>query len=112
MIRHTIVVASFVLIASAANAESNADRHGFDTARHGHGHGHGHHIVIINNPTPPTPLDWGIGGGVQNIVGAPRKVTPQMEDAWQARCKPERWQDRDGIMRFHYAEPDCDLSRP
>jgi hypothetical protein len=31
--------------------------------------------------------------------------------AWQARCRPTVIEDREGLRRTQYAEPDCDLSR-
>ncbi len=35
----------------------------------------------------------------------------QARAAWQARCRPTFVEDREGIRRAQYAEPDCDLSR-
>jgi hypothetical protein len=65
--------------------------------------------------TPSQTTDFKVNGkGVIRVV--PR--TPEQEKAdeearaaWQARCRPTVVEDREGIRRTRYAEPDCDLSR-
>jgi hypothetical protein len=39
------------------------------------------------------------------------KAEAQGREAWQARCRPTVIEDREGLRRVRYAEPDCDLSR-
>jgi hypothetical protein len=39
------------------------------------------------------------------------KADAEGRDAWQARCRPTVVEDREGMRRTRYAEPDCDLSR-
>ncbi len=53
-----------------------------------------------------------------SVIRAVPKLTPEEEKAdeaaraaWQARCRPTFVEDREGIRRARYAEPDCDLSR-
>lgn len=53
-----------------------------------------------------------------SVIRAVPKLTPEEEKAdeaaraaWQARCRPTFVEDREGIRRALYAEPDCDLSR-
>jgi hypothetical protein len=72
----------------------------------------------IRNGIPLTPsqaTDSKINGGT--VIRAAR-LTPEQEKAdadgrvaWQARCHPTTVEDRDGLRRTQYAEPDCDLSR-
>ena len=40
-----------------------------------------------------------------------KKVEEERRAVWQARCRPTVIEDRDGLRRTQYAEPDCDLSR-
>jgi hypothetical protein len=53
-----------------------------------------------------------------NVIHAAPPLTSEQQKgeedgraAWQARCRPAIVEDRDGIRRTTYAEPDCDLSR-
>jgi hypothetical protein len=39
------------------------------------------------------------------------KADTEARAAWQARCRPSVIEDREGMRRTKYAEPDCDLSR-
>lgn len=74
--------------------------------------------AAIANGTPLTPsqaTDSKINGGT---VIRTARLTPEQEKAdadghvaWQARCRPTTVEDRDGLRRTQYAEPDCDLSR-
>jgi hypothetical protein len=64
--------------------------------------------------TPSQATDSKINGGT--VIRAVR-LTPEQEKAeadgraaWQARCRPTSVEDRDGLRRTQYAEPDCDLS--
>ena len=54
----------------------------------------------------------------ENVIRAAPPLTPEQQKAdeegraaWQARCRPTVVEDRDGMRRTKYAEPDCDLSR-
>ena len=40
-----------------------------------------------------------------------QKAHAEALDAWQARCRPTVVEDREGLRRTRYAEPDCDLAR-
>jgi uncharacterized membrane protein len=53
-----------------------------------------------------------------NVIAAAPPLTAEQQKAveegraaWQARCRPAIVEDRDGMRRTKYAEPDCDLSR-
>lgn len=65
--------------------------------------------------TPSQSTDFSVNG--RNVIRA-MALTPEQEKAdadgriaWQARCKPAVVEDREGLRRTRYAEPDCDLSR-
>ncbi len=73
--------------------------------------------VAAGTPLLPSQMtDFHIGGRA-TIMAAPsrtpeqRKADEAAEAAWSARCKPTMVEDRDGIRRARYAEPDCDLTR-
>jgi hypothetical protein len=64
---------------------------------------------------PSQPASFSVNG--ENVI-APALLTPEQQKAeaegratWQARCRPAAVEDRDGMRRTKYAEPDCDLSR-
>lgn len=66
--------------------------------------------------TPSQNTDFTVNGS--NVIRAAPPLTPEQEkaeaegrSAWQARCRPGVIEDREGIRRRTYAEPDCDLSR-
>ncbi len=66
--------------------------------------------------TPSQSTDFVINGS--NVIRAAPPRTPEQQKAdaeagaaWQARCRPSIIEDREGIRRRQYAEPDCDLSR-
>jgi hypothetical protein len=66
--------------------------------------------------TPSQSTDFVINGS--NVIRAAPPRTPEQQKAdaeasaaWQARCRPSVIEDREGIRRRQYAEPDCDLSR-
>jgi hypothetical protein len=40
-----------------------------------------------------------------------QKAHEEASAAWEARCRPTVVEDREGLRRVKYAEPDCDLSR-
>jgi hypothetical protein len=53
-----------------------------------------------------------------SVLRASAPLTPEQQKAeaegraaWQARCRPTVVEDREGLRRTKYAEPDCDLSR-
>ena len=66
--------------------------------------------------SPSQPASFAING--ENVIRAAPPLTPEQQKAdeegrvaWQARCRPAVVEDRDGMRRTKYAEPDCDLSR-
>jgi hypothetical protein len=66
--------------------------------------------------TPSQYTDFTVNGS--NVIRAAPPLTPEQQkaeaegrSAWQARCRPSVIEDREGIRRRKYAEPDCDLSR-
>jgi hypothetical protein len=66
--------------------------------------------------TPSQYTDFTVNGS--NVIRAAPPLTPEQEkaeaerrSAWQARCRPGVIEDREGIRRRTYTEPDCDLSR-
>jgi len=66
--------------------------------------------------TPSQSTNFSING--DSVIHAVPALTPEQEQAneqaradWQARCRPTVIEDRDGLRRTKYAEPDCDLSR-
>ena len=65
--------------------------------------------------TPSQSTDFSVNG--KNVIRA-TALTPEQEQAdadgrveWLARCKPTVVEDREGLRRTRYAEPDCDISR-
>jgi hypothetical protein len=66
--------------------------------------------------TPSQATDFSINGSTTIRAAPPRTPEEQKADAeaqaaWQARCRPTVIEDREGIRRTRYAEPNCDLSR-
>jgi hypothetical protein len=62
------------------------------------------------------PANFSINGN--SVIAAVPPLTPEQEKAeaearaaWLARCRPTVVEDREGLRRTRYAEPDCDLSR-
>src|ERR1700676_264804 len=62
------------------------------------------------------PANFGVNGS--SVIAAVPPLTPEQEKAeagaraaWLARGRPTVVEDREGLRRTHYAEPDCDLSR-
>jgi hypothetical protein len=67
-------------------------------------------------PSPSQSASFSVNG--ENVIRAAPALTPEQQKAeeegraaWQARCRPTMVEDRDGMRRTKYAEPDCDLSR-
>ena len=67
-------------------------------------------------PRPSQSASFSVNG--ENVIRAAPGLTPEQQKAeeegrtaWQARCRPTAAEDRDGMRRTKYAEPDCDLSR-
>jgi hypothetical protein len=65
---------------------------------------------------PSQSTTFNVNGG--SVVRASAPLTPEQQKAeaegraaWQARCRPTVVEDREGLRRTKYAEPDCDLSR-
>ena len=66
--------------------------------------------------SPSQSTNFSVNGS--SVIRAAAPLTPEQERAdaearadWQARCRPTVIEDRDGLRRTKYAEPDCDLSR-
>jgi hypothetical protein len=73
--------------------------------------------IAAGLPLNPSQSTNFVVNGDSVIRAAPR-LTPEQEKAdaearaaWQARCRPTVVEDREGLRRTIYAEPDCDLSR-
>ena len=67
-------------------------------------------------PGPSQSAGFSVNG--ESVNRAAPGLTPEQQKAeeegrtaWQARCRPTVVEDRDGMRRTKYAEPDCDLSR-
>jgi hypothetical protein len=65
--------------------------------------------------SPSQSSDFSVNGN--GVVRATSPLTPEEEKAdaearaaWQARCRPIVVEDREGLRRTRYAEPNCDLS--
>lgn len=65
---------------------------------------------------PSQSTSFSVNG--DSVVRAGSPLTPEQQKAeadgraaWQARCRPTVVEDREGLRRAKYAEPDCDLSR-
>jgi hypothetical protein len=65
---------------------------------------------------PSQSTSFNVNG--DSVVRAASPLTPEQEKAeadgraaWQARCRPTVVEDREGLRRTKYAQPDCDLSR-
>jgi hypothetical protein len=66
--------------------------------------------------TPSQSTGFSINGS--GVIRAAPPQTPEEQNAdvearsvWQARCRPTVVEDREGLRRRKYAEPNCDLSR-
>jgi hypothetical protein len=66
--------------------------------------------------SPSQSSDFSVNGN--GVIPAAPPLTPEQEKAdaearaaWQARCRPTVVEDREGLRRTRYAEPNCDLSR-
>lgn len=69
---------------------------------------------VQSSPSPST--GFSVNGGAVLRAAPPltaeqQKAEEEGRAAWQARCRPTVAEDRDGLRRTKYAEPDCDLSR-
>ena len=65
---------------------------------------------------PSQPANFGVNGSSVIRAAAPltaeeQKAEAEARAAWQTRCRPTIVEDREGLRRARYAEPDCDLSR-
>jgi hypothetical protein len=65
---------------------------------------------------PSQPANFSINGGsviaaVPPLTLEQAKAEAEARAAWLARCRPTVIEDREGLRRTRYAEPDCDLSR-
>lgn len=66
--------------------------------------------------TASQSTDFSVNSGGVIRAAPPRTPEEQKADAeaqaaWQARCRPTVIEDREGMRRTKYAEPNCDLSR-
>ena len=65
---------------------------------------------------PSQSTSFSVNGDTVVRAAAPltreqQKAEADGRAAWQARCRPTVVEDREGLRRTKYAEPDCDLSR-
>jgi hypothetical protein len=65
---------------------------------------------------PSQSTNFAVNGSSVIRAARPRTAEEEKVDAegraiWQARCRPTVVEDREGMRRTKYAEPDCDLSR-
>ena len=73
--------------------------------------------IAAGRPLSPSQFtDFSVNGSGVVRAAPPRTPEQQKADAearaaWQARCRPTVVEDREGLRRIQYAEPDCDLSR-
>jgi hypothetical protein len=65
--------------------------------------------------TPSQSTNFSVNG--DNVLRPALPLTPEEQKAesearevWLGRCRPTAVEDRDGLRRTRYAEPDCDLS--
>jgi hypothetical protein len=66
--------------------------------------------------SPSQSTNFSVNGSSVIRAARPRSAEDEKADAegrtiWQARCRPTVVEDREGMRRTKYAEPDCDLSR-
>jgi hypothetical protein len=66
--------------------------------------------------SPSQSTNFAVNGNSVIRAARPRSAEEEKVDAegranWQARCRPTVIEDREGMRRTKYAEPDCDLSR-
>ena len=71
--------------------------------------------TAVDAAGPSQPADFSVNG--DSVIPAAPPLTPEQQKAvaearaaWQARCRPTVIEDREGLRRTKYAEPDCDLS--
>ena len=126
-------IAAVLLFLAAASATASAQQQG-SWSSSSMDHGHAADAVAaaraaaaaarakdaaIAAGTPLTPsqsTSFSVNG--DTVVRAAAPLTPEQQKAeadgraaWQARCRPTVVEDREGLRRTKYAEPDCDLSR-
>jgi hypothetical protein len=66
--------------------------------------------------SPSQSTNFSVNGNSVIRAARPRSAEEEKVDVegraiWQARCRPTVIEDREGMRRTKYAEPDCDLSR-
>lgn len=124
------IIAAIVLFAAAGLAPASAQQQGSWSMNHGHAADAAAatraaaaaaraKAAAIAAGTPLTPsqnTDFIVNGS--SVIRAAPPLTPEEQKAdeeeraaWQARCRPTVIEDREGLRRTRYAEPDCDLSR-
>ena len=80
----------------------------------GAGQGGRHRRRRVRSPRANPPISASMAGGIMRAPGANAGAAKGRRGgraAWQARCRPTVVEDREGLRRTRYAEPDCDLSR-
>jgi hypothetical protein len=124
------IIAAIVLLAAASLSTASAQQSGSWSMDHGHAADATAatraaaaaarvKAAAIAAGTPLTPsqnTDFIVNGS--NVIRAAPPLTAEEQKAedearaaWQARCRPTVIEDREGLRRTQYAEPDCDLSR-
>jgi|SRR5438270_3138445 len=123
-------IAAVLLILSATIATASAQQQGSWSMDHGHAADAAaaastaaaaakakEAAIVAGIPLAPSQsTTFTVNGDSVIRAGAP--LTPEQQKAeeegraaWQARCRPMVVEDREGLRRTKYAEPDCDLSR-
>jgi hypothetical protein len=113
-----LIVAATISTASAQSSFSMDHGHAADAARAASAAAADKAAAIAAGKplTPSQSTDFSVNGSGVIRAAPPRTSEEQKADAeaqaaWQARCRPTVIEDREGIRRTRYAEPNCDLSR-
>jgi len=126
-------IAAVLLFLAAASATASAQQQGsWSSSSMDHGHAADAVAAARAAAAAARAKDAAIAAGIplapsqstsfsvngDTVVRAAAPLTPEQQKAeadgraaWQARCRPTVVEDREGLRRTKYAEPDCDLSR-
>jgi hypothetical protein len=126
-------IATVLLFLVAASATASAQQQGsWSSSSMDHGHAADAAAAARSAAAAARAKEMAIAAGVplapsqsttfsvngDSVIHAGTPLTPEQQKAeaegraaWQARCRPTVVEDREGLRRTKYAEPDCDLSR-
>lgn len=126
-------IAAVLLLLAAASATASAQQQGsWSSSSMDHGHAADAVAAARAAAAAARAKEAAIAAGIplapsqstsfsvngDTVVRAAAPLTPEQQKAeadgraaWQARCRPTVVEDREGLRRTKYAEPDCDLSR-